>query len=147
MKKLAVILVCVLISTPVLAEMYQWVDKHGVRHFSNTPALITGEDVKVHNEIEPGASQPQPQQTDGRQPSDSKNKNTDSHQQALQTAEIEKAAKRVEELTQSTELAADNFNRESGQKNKLSLYREYVHEQEKLKKAQDELKRLKNSFK
>ena len=74
MKNMCIILILVLISSPVLAEMYQWVDEHGIKHFSNSPSLITGQDVTVQTEIKTGATQrqeqKQQQRIDDRQPFD-----------------------------------------------------------------------------
>jgi len=152
MKNIWIVLIGVLISSPVQAEMYQWVNDHGVKHFSNSPSVITGQDVTVQTVIKTGTTR---QRVDDRQPSDDPSNNEeeeiDQPKKVRKTTEIKKAEKLVEELTQSTELAAANYKRASNKKrykrHKLALYREYMHEQEKLQKAQNELERLKSGLK
>ena len=148
MKNICIVLIGVLFYSPVLAEMYQWVDEHGVKHFSNTPSLITGQDVTVKTEIKTGATQ---QRINNRKPSDNEEEEIDRRKKVHKTAEIEKAEKLVEKLTQSTEEAAANFkgasNKKRHKRKKLALYREYTHEQEKLQQAQNKLERLKSGLK
>jgi len=71
MKKIYIILICILISSPVAAEMYGWVDKNGIKHFSDSPPTTIEQDVAVWDKIESSAIQQQnhPQKDDD-QPSD-----------------------------------------------------------------------------
>ncbi len=61
MKTIWIVLIGVLIDYPMLAGMYQWVDDRGVMHFSNSPSVITGQDVTVQTEIKTGVTQRQEQ--------------------------------------------------------------------------------------
>jgi len=150
MKNIYTILILILLASPVSAEMYEWVDEHGIRHFSNIPSVIEVQNVTVKTEIKSAAT-PQ-QRVEDRQPSDDSSdidtEIMERRKRVRQTAAIEKAEKLVEELTQSTDLAAIKFQRANRKRRrryrKNALYRKYIYEREKLEKAQAELNRLKN---
>jgi len=150
MKTIYIILICILMPSLVSAEMYECVDNNGVRHFSDRPPATIEEDVTVREQIKTSAAQPKDRQQEADdQTSDTSSASdtnfTDRYKRARLKAEIEKAEKLVETLTQKTEDIAAKLKR-AKKKRIFYLYRKYDDEHKKLHNAEMQLERIKREL-